>query len=407
MSTASLAGLVPLILDKPTSLDKRADRERVEDGLSGAGVEAPVDMPPDLLKDLPRSLREHDFSITPVVGHTRDRRKLVSLNGRASYGVAVDVGTTNIVASLFDMRGGQKLGLYENENPQIAAGADVLSRAHLAMAGKGDDLHNLLMRGVNETLQGLCRAHGIGCKDVHAAVFAGNTIMSHFLLGLPVDTIPVEPYIPVVNRMDFTEPREIGLDIHRHGIVYIFPNTGSYVGGDIVSGILSTGLHKMKKTSMLVDVGTNAEIVLGCEDWLMVGAGAAGPALEGGVSGIGMRAAEGAIYGVGIEKKGEGGVEVKLRTLGDKEPKGLCGSGMIELIAELYRSGMIDPQGRLTGISGRIREIDGRRAFVVYESGDRILAMKDTDIENFLRSKAAMFASLYVMVKSVGLGFRE
>lgn len=415
-----LVAVIPLSLDKPSPRDKRADRERLIDGLSRAGIDMPVEITPEMLRAIPALIRKRDFSITLVLGILKDRAKVLGFDGASVYALAVDTGTTNIVASLFDVKGDKRIGVMETGNPQIALGPDVLSRVHAAMGGRGGELHRLLIKGINDLIHKLCKAYGINCSDIYAAAIAGNTIITHFLLDLPVDNISVEPYIPAAHRFDFVEPDDVGLDINRNGITYVFPNAGSYVGGDIVAGILSTGLYRHKEPSMLIDVGTNAEIVLGCDEWIIVGAGAAGPALEGGISEIGMRASEGAIYNVEIsplpahdiretDKTGEGGHDfvVNLKTIGGAEPAGICGSGVIELVSELYNSGIINRQGRFTGISRRITKINGQTGFVIYGSGDKRLIIKDTDIENFLRSKAAMFASLYVIVKSVGLRFGD
>ncbi len=404
---------LPLDLEKPSPEDKRADKERVLAALKKAGLSVPADIGPEILRTLPGLLRDNDFSLTATVGYVRDRAKVVDLQGASSYGIAVDIGTTNIAASLFDMANTQKLDVMEYENPQIEIGPDVLTRVHSSMQGEGARLHRLLINGINALIHKLCNAHAIDCSDIHAAAIAGNTIMTHFLLALPVDNISVAPYTPVANRMDFAGPGEIGLDMNRSGVVYIFPNAGSYVGGDIISGILSSGLYLEEEPSFLIDVGTNAEIVLGCREWMIVGAGAAGPALEGGISEIGMRAIQGAIYSVEVNNPpvitsmGKGGFNVTCKVIGNGEPVGICGSGMIELVAELYRSDILNQQGRLNRHSHGVEEKDGARAFVLYESGRKKLAVRESDIDNFLRSKAAMFTSLFVIVKAVGLGFKD
>ncbi len=393
-----------LTVDQPSPSDKRADKERLLDGLKSIGIADPVDIDLALLRKLPAYLREHDFSITLVLGSMGDSYKVIDVGRPVSYAVALDIGTTNMVASLFDMIKKERIGSSEIENPQISAGLDVLTRVHLAMGGKGDSLHSLLVNGINKLIGKLCAGHGVAIEDVGAVIIAGNTIMTHFLLNLSVDAIPVEPYIPAVHKPSFIAPHTIGISIHEPGLVYIFPNAGSYVGGDIISGILFSGGYKQKEPFIIVDAGTNAEIVLGCDEWIMVGAGAAGPALESGIAEAGMRAEEGAICNVDI-RRDDGTVLIK--TIGDKPPKGICGSGMIDLISELYAASIINQQGKFVGSSGKIRETDGRKGFVLHESEAATIVVKETDIENFLRSKAAMFASLYVMVKAVGLSFRD
>jgi len=396
--------VISLSLDKPSPSDKRADKERLLDGLRGTGIDLPVEIELEVLRKLPAYLREHDFYVTLSLGSMGDRYKVIDIGKPAPYAVAVDIGTTNMVASLFDLTKQERIGTDEQENPQISEGPDVLSRVHLSMSGKGGCLHSLLITGINELIGKLASRYDVSTKDIGVVVFAGNTIMTHFLLNLPVDAIAVENYIPVVNKPAFVSPHTIGISIHNQGIAYVFPNAGSYVGGDIISGIICSGGYKQKDPFIIVDVGTNAEIVLGCDEWIMVGAGAAGPALEKGIAEIGMRAGEGAICHVDISKDTDA---VMIKTIGGGEPKGICGSGMIELISELYGSGIINQQGKFSGISGKIRDTDGRKEFVLYESAGTKLIISETDIENFLRSKAAMFASLYVMVKAVGLCFSD
>jgi uncharacterized 2Fe-2S/4Fe-4S cluster protein (DUF4445 family) len=396
---------VSLTLEPPTPSDKRADRERFLDALRIKTGDLSFDISTDLLRELPAILRNHNFSVSATLGYLGDTARILSLSEGKACAVAVDIGTTNIAASLYDMNTGEKIGYREVENPQIAEGTDVLTRMHIAMNGKGAELHQLLMEGVNGAIMDLCTACSFHPSAVSGVAIAGNTVMTHFLLDFPVHNLPVEPYIPVAHHIGFISPGDIGLRMNPEGIVYVFPNTGSYVGGDIVAGILSSGLSKEEKPCLLIDVGTNAEIVLGCRDWIMVGAGAAGPALEGGISAIGMRAVDGAICGVEIDRQT---YEITLRTIRSSEPKGICGSGMIELVAELYGSGLLDAKGALApsgSAAGRIIEEGGIRGFLLHGDGKKRLVIWNPDIDNFMRSKAAMFASLQVMVSSVGLAF--
>lgn len=404
----SLAAFFPVRLEKPSPSDKRADRERLAEALTRCiGEELPVDIPLGVLRELPRFLRENDFALSPALVFSEGRGSVAALQRTCLYGVALDVGSTTIAASLFDLAEGRRVGGGERENPQTAVGPDVLTRLHAAMGGAGAHLHRLLVEGINGLLLDLCREHGIVQSDIYALVAAGNTIMTHFLLDLPVENIPLEPYIPAAHHIGFLTPQETGLAICPQGTVYVFPNVGSYVGGDVIAGVLSSGLHKGEAPSLLVDVGTNAEIVLGTREWLMVGAGAAGPALESGISEAGMRAVEGAVFSVEIDRES---LAVRVRTLGGGVPRGICGSGMIELVAELFAAGMIDGQGRFTSRAeeaGAVRELNGGKAFVIPVSQGSGLVVKEADIGNFLLSKAAMFTFLQVMVQSVGLAFGD
>ncbi len=392
-------------LDEPSSSDKTADKERFISCISRQlGSSLPVKISLKTLQKLPSHLRKNNFSASVVAGFTKNSLRVLDItNNDRIYAIAIDIGTTNMVGSLFDMNSYKKLSCLEHENPQIALGLDVLTRVHYAMLGRARELNRLLMSGLNELIKKLCESSGIEQSNIYAAVIAGNTIMSHFLLNLDVENIPVEPYIPASHNFEIIKAADVNLNINPDSLIYIYPNAGSYVGGDIISGILSSGLYKEDTPSMLIDVGTNAEIVLGCKDWILVGAGAAGPALESGISEIGMRAVDGAIYSIEIDKN----CSVKYKTIGSKAPQGVCGSGMIELVSEMFKAGIIDNQGRLQNLCDKIIELDGKKSFIIYNSADSALVISSSDIENFLRSKAAMFASLYVITRSVGLSFKD
>jgi uncharacterized 2Fe-2S/4Fe-4S cluster protein (DUF4445 family) len=226
--------------------------------------------------------------------------------------------------------------------------------------------------------------------------------MSHYFLGLDVSRIPVTPYVPVVRKPGFFKAPDLHIGIHPEALVYVFPNAGIYVGGDIVAGILASGIHESEEPCVLIDVGTNAEIVIGSRDWMLAGAGAAGPALEEGIAGIGKRAESGIIYDIDIHDRG-----IECRTFDNAPPEGICGSGMVSLIYELYRTGIIGSDGRLVPGHNGVEVLNGGFAFTfTCESGDRLI-IRQTEIDNFLRSKAAMFTLLLVMLRSVGLQFSD
>lgn len=394
-------------LNKPSPSDKTADSDRLIKFLQRhLDSHSTTVTNLKIIQELPFYLRKNDFSFMLALAFTGKEIKILDLlehNEDNVYAVAIDIGTTNIVGSLFEMSSCEKLAYGEIENPQISLGLDVLTRIHHAMLGKSKDLNQLILEGINKLIEDLSKRATVEQSKIYTAVFSGNTIMSHFLLNLSVENIPIEPYIPVCNKFQWLEARDVGINIHPNGLVFIFPNAGSYVGGDIIAGILASGLYKEESPSILIDVGTNAEIVFGCKEWILLGAGAAGPALESGISPIGMRAIEGAIYSFEIDEQGN----IQYKTIGSKPPKGVCGSGMIELISEMFKAGIIDNQGRFKNYSKRIVETNGKKGLVICSSNDKRLVITNTDIENFLRSKAAMFSSLYIIVKSVGLNFRD
>jgi uncharacterized 2Fe-2S/4Fe-4S cluster protein (DUF4445 family) len=226
--------------------------------------------------------------------------------------------------------------------------------------------------------------------------------MTHFLLGLDIGTIPVDPFVPVVRMPGFFTASELSLDINPEASVYVFPNAGSYVGGDIASGILASGMFRSDDVSILIDVGTNAEVVIGNREWMIVGAGAAGPALEEGICRIGRRAKKGIVYDFEIR-----GRVVACKTFDEGRPEGICGSGMISLLYELYQAGMVDKSGALMP-GEHVSGIGGERTFAIScESGPDELSITQAEIHNFMKSKAAMFTLLLVLTRSVGVSFGD
>lgn len=319
-----------------------------------------------------------------------------------SFSIALDIGTTNLVASLYDNVSQKVVSEVKVENPQIIFGSDILTRMHHAMLDKEEEVCRHLMDGVNTAVNKLCDDAGISGQEIHALVAAGNTVMSHFFLGLDVSSIPVAPFLPVVRKPGFCNAGELGININPDALVYVFPNAGSYVGGDIIAGIIVSGMAETDEISILIDVGTNAEIVIGNKDWLLVGAGAAGPALEEGIAGIGKRAKSGIIYDVEMRGK-----EMECKTFNNAPPEGICGSGMISLIYEMYSAGIIGNDGILDPERDGVAEIDGVRTYALPCAACSGLVIKQTEIDNFLRSKAAMFTLLLVMLRSVGLTFGD
>ncbi|MBI5634592.1 MAG: DUF4445 domain-containing protein [Nitrospirae bacterium] len=403
MNHRPLAFVLDVALPHPSSDDKAADAERLTDALRMAGLSS-VSIPLHLLRRLPDELRKNNFSVTVVIGHGDRGLRVLDISRSKIFGIALDIGTTTLECALFELDTKRRLAASERENPQICFGADVLSRVQMAMTGEAAELTESLRDGVNNLVLDICKKNGIQEKDVYAMTVAGNTIMSHFFLGLDVRNIPVVPNTPAISSAFFCRADEIGLSIHPDATVYVFPNAGSYVGGDIISGIICTGLHKQEAPVLFMDVGTNVEITLGCRDWIMVGAGAAGPALEGGVTDIGKKAEKGTISRLEIDRTTK---EPKFTVIGNGEPEGICGSGLIDLVSELYATGIIDQAGKFSMPATGVIMKDEVPAYLLYRSPERELFFTQHELQNFLRSKAAMFAFLYVFLRLVGMRIRE
>ncbi|KJR43828.1 metal-binding protein [Candidatus Magnetoovum chiemensis] len=389
-------------LDHPSQEDKKADCERLIDALH---LDKPVEIPLSVLQELPSALRKNGFAVDVSIGVTYSSYRVISLQPRKIYGIAVDIGSTNITASFIDLEVNLVIKHETILNPQLEYGHDVLTRMFKAMSETDHRLHKELIHGINSLIDTLIKSAGKDNNDVLALVVAGNTVMTHFFLNLSVNNIPVAPYVPVVHDAGFISPSDIGININRNGSIYIFPNIGSYVGGDIVSGILYTGIYKNSVPNLLIDIGTNAEIAVGTKDWIIAGAGAAGPAFDEGISQAGKIAAQGAIYRTSIKHDTR---EVIIKTIGNTKPIGFCGSGLVSLMAELYRAGMINSKGALSNKeTDAVIDTASGRAFKVHENDDGAILLYQSEIENFMRTKAAAFSLLYVIVDSVGISFSD
>jgi uncharacterized 2Fe-2S/4Fe-4S cluster protein (DUF4445 family) len=384
-------------LPRPGPDDRRAHDQRLRDVL---GIDL-LAIPLSILNRLASELKEGNAQFTCSVGMTGHGARLIDINSR-SYALALDLGTTNMVFLLLDNRTQKTILSMSFENPQISFGTDILSRMHHAMSPRGQEVYDALKQGINRAIGTVCERAGITRNEIHTLVAAGNTVMSHFFLGLDISTIPVEPFVPVVRTPGFFTSRELGMEINPEALVYVFPNAGSYVGGDIVAGIIATGIDRADRPSVLIDVGTNAEIVIGTKEWMIVGAGAAGPALEEGISLIGKRASKGIIYDVEIE-----GDEVACKTFDEQPPEGICGSGMVSLLAGLHKAGLIDQRGSLDSARRDVMQVDGEPAYAIRCGGAEHLLIRQSEIQNFIKSKAAMFTLLLVLTRSVGVEFRD
>ncbi len=409
-----------LELLKPTLEDPLGDVERVlsalHDGLT-LGEPAPeeVEVSLGLIRRIGAVLRNALFRVTAVVAQGERTWELIDLleghDTTDCFGLAIDVGTTTVSLYLVNMTSGEIAGRMAMENPQTACGEDILSRIHFCQTPGGlATLRDSVVGCINEAVAALTEAQELRANDIYAVSVAGNPAMMHLLLGLDPYHLCREPYVPVTGRALLLKARELMLSAHADAPVYVFPNLGSYFGGDVVAGILASGMHRRSGLSLLVDVGTNAEIVLGNRDWLVVCAGAAGPALESGGAKAGMRAANGAIERVRIDRET---LEPTVEVIGGGPAEGICGSGLIDLVAELYLSGAIDSKGRITDrlVTPRLRTSDDVRGYAVVMAGERNgakdIVVDELDIGNLMRAKGAMYTALTLVTERMGVGFDD
>jgi uncharacterized 2Fe-2S/4Fe-4S cluster protein (DUF4445 family) len=324
-----------------------------------------------------------------------------------SMGLAVDVGTTSVVAYLLDFKEGRVVDTASAYNKQISCGEDVISRIIYAKTKRGlDRLQRLVVETVNDLLTELQARNGIELYEIHEIAVAGNTTMTHLLLGLDPKYLREEPYIPTIASAPKTVAGELGLNANMLARVHIMPSVGSYVGGDITAGVISSGLYTTDKLTLFIDIGTNGEMVLGTRDWLLSCACSAGPAFEGGGVRHGMRASAGAIEDVYVD---DATWEPTFRTVDDAAPAGICGSGLIDLLGELFVTGLLDKSGHfdLEAPTPRIRLDHGVPEYVVCRAGDQgadhDIVLTESDVTSLMRAKAAIYAGYMVMCRSVGV----
>lgn len=389
-------------LAPPSLRDNTADADRLIKGLEKVmqGTQVEIGLP--AAKRLPFLLREYGYDVHSVLYREEDTWHLIDIQPASKepqvYGLAVDLGTTTLVLRLVNLMNGQILEEVSCLNPQTEIGLDILTRIHFAaLEGGLAKIQTLVIEKLNKQIESLAKRNNLPSDALMGIAVAGNTTMTHLFLGLVPYWICREPYIPVINKIPLLNASELGIRIHPDAPAFVFPNVGSYFGGDLIAGILASGMARQERLSILVDIGTNAEIVLGNKDWLMACAGAAGPALEGGVASIGMMAGPGVIDKVTIDP---GSGEFLLRTIEDRPPEGICGSGLIDLVAQLFLAGMIDIQGKFISenCGNRLKDIEGIKSYVLVPAKEsatgKDLALSQTDIDALLRSKAAMFTIL-------------
>jgi uncharacterized 2Fe-2S/4Fe-4S cluster protein (DUF4445 family) len=398
-------------LNAPSLKDNTADADRLIQGLRPLLHTSTIHIEMDLLKVLPTILRKSTFRVRCILFKERYQWVLIGVtladNCPRVAGLAVDLGTTRVELRLLDLTTARTLAETAFTNPQEAMGSDILARIHFTEKKDGlEQLNRLIISELNKAIVQLCDSKDLKPEQIYALSVSGNTTMTHLFMGLEPRWIIREPYIPVVNSPGVQRADTLGLKVNPLARVWIFPNIGSYFGGDLIAGILYSAIHKKAQTSILVDVGTNAEVVLGNENWLIACAGAAGPALEGGVTRMGMTAGPGVIDRISVEPDT---LEFKIHTIDDLPPRGICGSGVIDLAAQLFRSGMLDIRGKFVpDICGpRIKKIDGLLHLVVVPAERSAcgadLTVSQADLDSLIRSKAAMYTILETLTASVGI----
>jgi len=403
-----------LELKEPSGEDNIADIDRIMRELKRKTEYQSFEISLRCLQGLANKLRNNNWKVTATIASHGDLWRILQIEPEdtsdQNYGLALDVGTTTVVAQLVNLKSGNVLGVAGSHNLQSHYGEDVISRMVFACSKeKGlNPLHEAVVKNINNMLKTLTKENGIDIKQITAIVAAGNTTMSHLLLGLIPCSIRLDPYVPTAHIFPQIRAAELNIHINPEGIFETVADVASYVGGDIVAGVLACGIADKPEVKALIDVGTNGEIAIGNNDWMVCCSASAGPAFEGGGISCGMRATRGAIERVEVNDG-----RVIYHTIGKAKPRGICGSGLIDSIYELVRNKIIDQEGKfnLGSHDERIVEKDDEIAFIVASSKEtetgKDLTIKESDISNLIRSKGAVFAAIKSLIDYVGLSFND
>jgi uncharacterized 2Fe-2S/4Fe-4S cluster protein (DUF4445 family) len=402
-----------LVLEEPTMEDQRPDLQRVLDGLDDLEPYASL----ELLRALGGTLRKAQFDVTAVVcdrelialepGDTTDRR----------FAIAFDLGTTTVVATLLDLESGQPAAVRSMLNRQQPFGADVITRISSTMMD--DTALEALRDRAHETMAELTAEvlveAGVAAEEVYEITVCGNVTMMQLALGIDPEPLSMAPFVVMTHQLPPTTAADFGVTVHPRAPAFVFPSLGAYVGGDIVAGMLASGLARDRRLRLFIDVGTNSEIALGSVDRVVATAAPAGPAFEAAQIRCGMRAAEGAIEGVRLTEDG-----LALEVIGDCEPEGMCGSGLVDAVAELVHGGLLDHSGRFIpeedaalrfpALSERLTKIGEERVFVLHWCGDDPAAsvfLSQRDVRELQFAKASIATGWDILLRELGVDASE
>ncbi len=406
-----------LELPMPSIKDNLSDLDRIEREITRTQSFPVMNTSLKNLQSLAPLLRTADFKVTVALA---DRGQIVEMirfeagnTSDSNYGIAVDIGTTTVVADIINLNDGKICGTTASYNSQIKYGEDVISRIVYSQENEDGlrDLNRTIVKELNNLTDALIKQCNIPLRDVNYMVCAGNTTMIHILLGLPPASIRKEPYIPVAGKPPVIRASDIGIKIGRGGLLNCLPGVGAYVGTDITSAVLASGMAHEETVSVLIDVGTNGEIVLGNREWLICCSASAGPAFEGAGTRCGMRATSGAIEKVCIRDNGK----LELEIIGGKnqKPKGICGSGYIDLVSELFSAGIIDRKGRFRNenhLSHLWEGEDGMEYILIEKEKSALgkdIVITEADIATFIRTKGAIFTAEEALLRKVKFSWSD
>lgn len=407
-----------LELPPPDAQDNLADVGRLISNLSLRHNEHGLEVPLSVIRKIPKVFRENDFKVTVTLARpVRPSGKTKVINVQAgdttaeNYAVAMDIGTTTVYGQVLDLNSGQVLAEYGKFNGQISYGEDVITRILYAEKPGGlDTIQRVVIDTINQVLAKIIKRSGVSRESISVLTLAGNTTMTQLLLKIDPKYLRLSPYVPTTRIYPHFSACELGIDLDPHVSALVYPQVSSYVGGDIVSGVMGAGIYRTEKVTLFLDIGTNAEVVIGNKDWMACAACSAGPAFEGGGITFGMRAARGAIEDFSIDPES---LEPMLMTIGNVRPKGICGSGLITIVAVMFEIGVINQQGKFDRDlkTPRIRKNENGYEYVLaYQSEtqiDRDIVINEIDIENLIRAKGAIYSGCKTLLQEVGMGFED
>ncbi len=403
-----------LSLPLPDSQNNMPDVTRLIETLKVEADEHKLEITLPVIRKLPGILRNNGFQVTvTVMRPVRDNGKNLILNVQPgdrtahNYAVAMDIGTTTIYGQLIDLATGKCLAEAGDFNSQISYGEDVITRIMYAEKPGGlEKLHEVVAGTLNSVLVKIIHASKVDREDISTITFAGNTTMTQLFLQIDPRNIRRAPYVPATAMYPPFSAASVGIDLNEHAIALIYPQVSSFVGGDIVAGVMGSGMYQQEELTLFLDIGTNAELVVGNKDWLACTACSAGPAFEGGGIEFGMRAAKGAIEDFSIDPVT---YEPMIFTIGDVRPKGICGSGLITMVAVLFEMGVINNRGKFNRDLGtpRIRTTNDIWEYVVVWKEEtqleRDIVLTEPDLDNLIRAKGAIYSGCMTLLEEVGL----
>jgi len=404
-------------LSPPTLHDPAGDLDRLKEGLREKYYLSSLDIDYHALLKLPGVLRQANWKVTVAIWMEKEILDIKPGKVEDAYGLAIDIGTTTVAAYLCNLRSGGLVAAESMMNPQMSYGEDVMSRISYTVTHPGDGLekmHRLIIDGLNQLIGDITGKCGLSREDVLELTFVGNTVMHHLLLKIDPQYLGLSPFPPVMRQSSNFKARDLGLKVHPSANVYVLPVEAGFVGADNVGVLIAEEPYRQDQMVLIIDIGTNGELVMGSRKILISSSCATGPALEGAYIKFGMRAAPGAIERVKIDPETR---DVDFRVIGEAlwrsesknvRARGICGSGIIDAIAEFYRHGIIDKSGRFSANtqSSRLRTTDRKPEFIIARQEEtsigKEIAITQADVRNVQLAKGALYAGAKLMMKRLG-----